>query len=95
MTKSKTRFKISEEDLKEISKVKKNISNKIIALRKRSGLKKLIGIEPVISQDPNNPDEVKICLQITIDNGDGTFSAYCICDGGVSNGFCKGSSSPA
>jgi len=95
MEKSMQRFQISEADLKEITKVKKSMTTKIMALRRRPGLKRMIGFDPVISQDPNNPDEVIICFQITIDNGDGTFTVACICEGGVSSGFCKGSSSPA
>lgn len=90
--KKANKVSISAANLIELKKLAKNFTSKTIALKRRPGMGGLNAIIPVIIQDPGNPDQVKICWQFIVKNSDGTFTVLCICDGGVSNGFCGGGS---
>lgn len=95
MAKKENRVPISDEDWKELMSLRKLIKTRVNTLRKKPALKKLISVIPVYSMDPNNPDQLEVCMQIIIDNGDNSFSAYCICNHERAEGLCKGSTSPA
>lgn len=77
-------------NMKELTEFSKTFSKKIKALRRRPGLNGLRRFTPIIIQDPDNPDQVKICYEVIIKHSDGSFSVFCICDGAVSSGLCGG-----